>query len=134
MHPTNWGLSNNTKSVTRGVMIWEISMWQTKQTNYLSTNKQLIYENIKFSYTLGLIVPCIVVDCPYCTQEFICNMQKKLILSKFGNKNLIETKTTSVLLSPAFQSSHVKYIYEQCDEWIQWGQERIKWYILFMLD
>jgi len=59
---------------------------------------------------------------------------KKLIISNFGNKNLIKTKMMSVLLSPAFQSRNIKYIYEQCDEWIQWGQERIKWYILFMLD
>jgi hypothetical protein len=56
---------------------------------------------------------------------------KKLIISKFGNKNLIKTKTMSALLGLDFQSSHIKYIYEQCDEWIQWGQERIKWYILF---
>jgi hypothetical protein len=25
--PTHWGLSNNTKSAIRGVMVWEMSMW-----------------------------------------------------------------------------------------------------------
>jgi hypothetical protein len=35
--PTHWELSNDTKSMARGAVVWEISKWQTKQniTNYL---------------------------------------------------------------------------------------------------
>jgi hypothetical protein len=31
----HWKLSNNTKNMTKHTMVWEISMWQTNQINYL---------------------------------------------------------------------------------------------------
>jgi len=34
---THWGLSNCTKSAARGIVVWEISKWKSKQKNKLTS-------------------------------------------------------------------------------------------------